>query len=140
LEGALVDRSRHTIKALDGGDLRTEEIWVAGPAALLVAKVHKIAERAGSPGRERDKDALDVLRLLRAVETQELAMHLGMLGQDELAATVTIEARTLLQRFFARRESEAVLMAVRAAGTDEDPETIAGSMTELVSDLLDAWT
>ena len=66
LEGALVDRSRHTIGALGVVDSRSYEIWIAGPAALLVAKVHKIAERVGSPARESDKDALDVLRLLRA--------------------------------------------------------------------------
>lgn len=37
---------------------------VAGPAALLVAKVFKIHERRGS-ARANDKDALDVLRILR---------------------------------------------------------------------------
>ena len=45
LEGALIDRERLTISALDPNDDRTVELWVAGPGALLVAKVHKIAER-----------------------------------------------------------------------------------------------
>ena len=93
---ALVDRSRHTIGALDVADSRSYEIWIAGPAALLVAKVHKIAERVGSPARERDKDALDVLRLLRGVETTRLAGQLDLLGRDPLSAAVTTEARTLV--------------------------------------------
>jgi hypothetical protein len=64
LEGALVDRERRVIAALDPDDTRTAELRVAGPSALLVAKVHKIAGRAGNEDRARDKDAVDVLRLL----------------------------------------------------------------------------
>jgi hypothetical protein len=30
-------------------------------------------------------------------------------------------------------------MAVRAAGSEENPETIAASLTVLASDLLDVW-
>lgn len=77
LEAALVDRDRHTIRALDPRDARTETIFVAGPAALLVAKSHKIAERVGAQDRARDKDALDVLRLRRAVETDDFAERLA---------------------------------------------------------------
>jgi hypothetical protein len=61
LEGALGDRAHHQIATLDPGDTRTILMWVAGPGALLVAKVHKIAERAGAQDRVRDKDALDRL-------------------------------------------------------------------------------
>jgi hypothetical protein len=45
-------------------DTRSIAVRVAGPAALLVAKVHKISERVGT-ARQKDKAALDVLRLLR---------------------------------------------------------------------------
>src|SRR5262245_64306124 len=45
LEAALVDRSLRTLKSLDPEDQREIEIAVAGPAALLVAKLHKITER-----------------------------------------------------------------------------------------------
>jgi hypothetical protein len=45
LEASLVDRSRQTLGALDESDQRRFRIWVASPAALLVAKLHKIAER-----------------------------------------------------------------------------------------------
>jgi hypothetical protein len=82
LEAALVDRDKRTIAPLDASGPRTATIWVAGPAALLVAKIHKIAERIGTQDRLRDKDALDVLRLLRAVETEDLARRIRKLSQS----------------------------------------------------------
>lgn len=136
LEGALIDRERHTIGALDPDDGRTVELWVAGPGALLVAKVHKIAERVGNQDRVRDKDALDVLRLLRAVETDDLASRLAILRSTELSAAVTNEAVGLLPELFGTSESAGVAMAVRAAGSGEDPATIGGSLMALIDDLL----
>lgn len=136
LEGALIDRERHTIGALDPDDGRTVELWVAGPGALLVAKVHKIAERVGNQDRVRDKDALDVLRLLRAVETDDLARRLTILRSTELSAAVTNEAVGLLPELFGTSESAGVAMAVRAAGSGEDSATIGGSLTALIDDLL----
>lgn len=59
LEATLVDRRRRKIEAMDDGDDRAFEVAVAGPAALLVAKLHKISERVGRPGRRDDKDALE---------------------------------------------------------------------------------
>lgn len=136
LEGALIDRERHTIGALDPDDGRTVELWVAGPGALLVAKVHKIAERVGNQDRVRDKDALDVLRLLRAVETDDLASRLAMLRSTELSAAVTNDAVGLLPELFGTSASAGVAMAVRAAGSGEDPATIGGSLMALIDDLL----
>ena len=51
LEGCLVEKSRFTIAALETSDQRSFELEVAGPAALLVSKCHKLAERTTSPGR-----------------------------------------------------------------------------------------
>jgi hypothetical protein len=139
LEGALVDRERMVIAALDAADTRSHEIWVAGPGALVVAKVHKIAERVGDPSRERDKDALDVLRVLRAIPTETLAERLNLLASSDLAGEVTAEARVQLTELFVSPDAEAVVMAVRAAGPDENADTIAASLVALVQDLLDAW-
>jgi hypothetical protein len=86
LEGALIDRELQTVAALDPEDDRTVELWVAGPGALLVAKVHKIAERVGAQDRVRDKDALDVLRLLREIDTADLADRLSVLANTGLSA------------------------------------------------------
>jgi hypothetical protein len=106
LEGALVDRDRRTITALDATDTRTATIWVAGPSALLVAKLHKIGERVGGQDRVRDKDALDVLRLLRAVETEDMADRLRTLARSPLSADVTAEALELLPARSANRTAK----------------------------------
>ncbi|TMC74630.1 MAG: hypothetical protein E6J13_01345, partial [Chloroflexi bacterium] len=66
LEGALVDNTRRHVRSLDT-DTRTFEVRVAGPGALVVAKIHKISERLETP-RSHDKDALDVYRILRTTE------------------------------------------------------------------------
>src|SRR5688500_7165286 len=44
LEATLVDRRPHAIAALDSTDERSYEIWLAGPGALLIAKLLKIAD------------------------------------------------------------------------------------------------
>lgn len=138
LEGALVDRERVTIAALDSDDPRAVTMWVAGPGALLVAKVHKIVERSGVPDRSRDKDALDLLRLLRAVDTHELADLLRFLREDELSGPVTAEAIEALPELFGSPEREGVVMAVRAAGVAEDPATTSASFVALVEDVVAA--
>lgn len=136
LEGALIDRELLTIPALDPEDERTVDLWVAGPGALLVAKVHKIAERLGAQDRVRDKDALDVLRLLRAIDTADLATRLSTLVANELSASVSNEAVGLLPELFGATDNEGVAMAVRAAGAGEDSDALAASLVGLVDDLL----
>lgn len=51
LEAALVDNGTLTIGALDSSDERSVEVRVAGPAALLVAKLHKLHDRAAAGQR-----------------------------------------------------------------------------------------
>ena len=55
LEGALVDRRLTKITSLTPSVERSVAMLVAGPAALLVSKVHKIAERTGAGDRITDK-------------------------------------------------------------------------------------
>ncbi len=136
LEGALVDRDRITISALDPADSRSVSMLVAGPGALLVAKTHKIAERVQGSSRLRDKDALDVLRLLQATATGDLVERLERLIGNEVSEQVTTEAIAQLSPLFGDRGTPGVEMAIRTAGLGADPETIAGSMTALVTDLL----
>lgn len=138
LEGALVDNEVRELGALDPTDPRTFRVAVAGPAALLVAKVHKIAERVGVPDRLVDKDALDILRLLRAVPTDGLAMALARLRTTEVSRTVTTEAIELGRELLADTNAAGVAMAVRAAGPAEDSEAIAASVVALWGDLVRA--
>jgi len=113
-------------------------MWVAGPGALLVAKVHKIAERVDASDRVRDKDALDVLRLLRAIDTDGLAARLRSLVAHDVAGPVTTEAVGLVRQLFGTEQSDGVVMAVRAAGTSEDAAMITGSMVALATDVTSA--
>ena len=138
LEAALVDREPRTISALDPADNRSVTMNVAGPGALLVAKTHKIAERADKPHRLSDKDSLDVLRLLQAIETADLADRLKRLAVDDQSASVTADAINELENTFGSTDAIGVEMAIRAAGLGAEPATIAASMTALVSDLLTA--
>jgi hypothetical protein len=68
LESALVDHRRIVLGALAPDDDRSIVVQVAGVAALVIAKAHKLGERMQrAPQRMLPKDALDVLRLLRAI-------------------------------------------------------------------------
>ena len=138
LEGALVDRERMEIASLDPGDERSVAMLVAGPAALLVAKVHKIADRAAPGDRVSDKDALDLLRLLQATDTATLAAGLVRLADHELSAAVTVDAMSRLAPLFGRPEAVGIGMAIRAAGPNAEDDVISASFTALVSDLLTA--
>ena len=75
LEAALVDKRVTVIAALDVADTRSFSVAAAGPAALIVSKMHKIRERLAERAHRRldDKDALDALRLLQATTTDALA-------------------------------------------------------------------
>ena len=138
LEGALVDRARMMIASLDPTDNRQVAMFVAGPAALLVAKVHKIAERTGTGDRVSDKDALDVLRLLQVTDTTTLAAGLVQLARHEISAVVTTEAVSRLQPLFGTPEAAGIAMAVRAARPNAQADVISASFIALVSDLLTA--
>lgn len=62
LEAALIDQSPMAVESLDGAG-REATINGAGPAALLVAKLHKLGERVDTPDRLNDKDSHDIYRL-----------------------------------------------------------------------------
>jgi hypothetical protein len=138
LEATLVDQQRRTIEALEDEDERAFEVAVAGPAALLVAKLHKIAERVDTPGRREDKDALDILRLLQAVPTEVIADGVRTLLGEEISADVTEEALSFLRDLFSEPSRPGCQMAARAAVPLEPEDTIAASCAFLTQDLLQA--
>jgi hypothetical protein len=137
LDGAIVDADVMTLDALDENDPRAIDVRVAGPAALLIAKAHKINERQGT-NRLSDKDALDVLRLLQGTETAELATRFSQFFADQRSAAAAKTGRDLLATLFARRASVGIAMAIRSAGALADADEIAASCAALVSDLLAA--
>jgi len=140
LEAALVDKATATISSLDPDDRRVFSVAIAGPAALLIAKLHKIAERLSEREQRRldDKDALDILRLLQAVETDRFAAAVGMLLRSEIAGNVTQEAVRMLRDHFANPQGAGAQMAVRAAGTLMSADEVAMSCATLAADLVRA--
>jgi hypothetical protein len=138
LEATLVDQQQRTIESLEDKDDRAFDVAVAGPAALLVAKLHKIAERVDTPGRREDKDALDILRLLQAVPTEVIADGVRTLLEEEISAEVTEEALSFLRDLFSEPSRPGCQMAARAAAPLEPEDTIAASCAFLTQDLLRA--
>ncbi|GAA2195637.1 GSU2403 family nucleotidyltransferase fold protein [Micromonospora lupini] len=137
LEAAVVDHAALDIRALAPGDSRVCTANVAGPAALLVAKLHKIGERQETPKRLVDKDAHDIYRLLVAVRTEQLAASLRQLRADDLAGQVTEQALEFLANLFAAGpDAPGSVMAGRAEEGIGDPLAVSTAAYVLADDLL----
>lgn len=138
IEGALVDNALTSIGSLEPSDSRRIELRVAGPAALLVSKLHKLGDRREQPGRLLDKDALDVYRLLVAVSTADLAENLRRLLKAPVSAGATRIGIENLRSLFATPEALGSQMAGRAVAPLQDAETVSRASAALGSDLLEA--
>lgn len=135
LEAAIIDRSPMSVESLDD-DGRSAVVNVAGPAALLVAKLHKLGERVATPDRLNDKDAHDIYRLLVATETADLATTVRGLEADEVSKDVTAQALVYLEQLFASPQSLGSTMAGRAEEGVGQPDTVSASTSFLAQDLL----
>jgi len=139
LEAALVDNSTMRLHALDPDDDRVIEARVAGFGALVVAKSHKLGERLElAPQRMESKDALDVLRLLRASETGELTSTFTRLLEDARAEGVTRDALDHLDVLFGAADARGLDLVADAVAGLEDPTFIRASMRTLVNALVRA--
>lgn len=140
IEATLIDNSKMSIRAFDpASDSREFEVSVAGPAALLVAKLHKIHDRIDNTSRSDNKDAHDVYRLLRAVETEVFLEPISRLLGEDLSAAVTRDALGQLRELFARGSSaRGCLMAGAAEELVGDPTAVSESVALLAQDLLEA--
>ena len=116
LEAALVDHGTMTVAALDPLDDRQLTVEVAGFAALLVAKAHKIHDRvaSGRANRLSDKDASDVFRIMQAASPTAVAATFDELLRDPLAGEVTLQSLEFMEELFARRAGYGIVMAKRA--------------------------
>jgi hypothetical protein len=139
LEACLVDNTVMAISALDETDPRTYQARVAGPAALLVAKLHKINERVTVPNRLNDKDAHDTYRILIDIDTAELASAFETLRYDPVSSEITNQAIKYLADLFASGpDALGASMAGRAEEGIGEPETVALSTSLLAADLVQA--
>lgn len=105
-----------TIVALEPEDGRTLSVNVAGPAALLAAKAHKIHDRLqrGRPDRVLDKDAGDVLRLMHTTTPAAVGATLAGLAAHPMAGTASAAALEYLDAQFGRRGRPGIEMAISA--------------------------
>lgn len=116
LEAALVDHDPTLIEALDSTDDRHITAEVAGVAALLIAKAHKLHDRveAGRPARVVDKDASDVFRLMQTADPTEVAATLQGLKTNSITGTTTETGLRYLADLFRRPASTGITMAASA--------------------------
>ncbi len=142
LEGTLVSHTRRKISSLVSDEDRSCILKVAGPAALLVAKVHKIGERLEDPAGHRQeqlpKDAFDIYRLLSAIDTAELAEEFGLLRSHRISSSVTSEALSKFRSLFGSRSGIGTTLLVNSVRGLEDPDFIIESSVALSQDLLEA--
>ena len=135
-----MDHAPHLLTALDPSDRRQVDLRVAGPAALLVAKAIKLEERLadaarGNDRRLKEKDALDMFRLLQAVDTDALADGMRRHLADDHAAEVTARGLRVLTDHALTATSALPDLATRAAA---GRPTVAPSFVVLTKDLLNA--
>ena len=140
LEAALIDHDSMTVSSLDAEDPRQANVEVAGVAALLVAKAHKIHDRVatGRVDRLSDKDAADVYRIMQTASPPEVVATLRALLVDPLAGGVTEQALDYLRDLFGRRTGEGVAMAQRALRLATDEAQIATLSVSFIHRIRDA--
>jgi len=116
LEAALVDNDAMSIGALDPGDPRTSRVRVAGVAALLVAKTHKLNDRVKERKEDRidDKDASDVIRLLQTSSPDAVGSTLSNLLDHPFAGPPTELGLDRFRAMFGGRAGIGIAMAARA--------------------------
>jgi hypothetical protein len=126
LEAALVDNDVISIGSLEPIDDRSAQIRVAGVAALLVAKAHKITDRVegGRDDRLKDKDAADVVRLMQASSPSTVAAKLGTLRSHPDAGASTTSGLVRFESLFGTRAGAGIEMAARSLRGSMSPERV----------------
>jgi hypothetical protein len=135
LEAALIDHDRLLIQALDPEDGRTVMVRVAGPTALIIAKLHKLHDRANDAHRLADKDAGDVYRLMQATDTSLFLTTMCMILADRLSGESARSSLIYLEELFGSRTRGGVVMAVRALEPAVPAALIEGVCAAFVRDV-----
>ncbi len=134
LEGVVIDVDLMDIAGLEIAETRTFLVRVAGPAALVVAKLHKLHERllAGKEDRIADKDAADVYRIMQTVAVGDFLLRLRPLFADPIAKAPSAAAVGFLDELFGARASRGVLMAVEALRVGVPADRVEAVCTSFV--------
>ena len=141
LELALRDNAKLELRALDPNDTRIAIVKVASPAALVVAKLIKLAERmsAAKPDRILAKDASDVLRMLRYNDAAAIGTTLGRFAADGAGSGTIETAVEFLRLQLALRRSPMMELAVGYHQQFETGPQITASYSTLAKRLLDGY-
>lgn len=129
LEGALVDHSPVEITAIDPADTRSIMVNVAGEAAMLVAKLHKLGDRLEKPERLDAKDAGDVYRLFDVFTPDDMAATLRQLLTDARSASATEKALAYGDALFGSAAGTGVQLGVDALRTTMPGPTVTAVLT-----------
>jgi hypothetical protein len=140
LEAALIDKGPMTLSALDPNDERSITVDVAGVAALMVSKAHKLHDRLASsrPGRLDDKDAADVFRMMQVTSPATVGATLVSLREHPIAGAPTAAAITYLDELFGRRGRPGIQMAARALRVAIPEERVEAICVAYMAAFLDA--
>lgn len=136
VEGALVDHDPIVIDSFEAIDRRQVRVNVAGPAALLVAKAHKLGERLGTPQRLIAKDAGDVFRLFEATPLNEMTRLMHTLLNDDRSSQPAVVALDYVRTLFTTPRAPGTQLAVQALDIAVDQSTVTTTMTGYSQDLL----
>lgn len=143
LEAALVDKSAMTIPSMDSTDKRAITVDVAGPTALLVAKLHKIGERAAQadtrPDRVIAKDAADIYRLMLHLGAEAAVDRFKTLLEHATAGPATSTAIDYMGTLFVAPAAIGVRLAVDGLSSDipaDRVEVVCVGFTQSVLQLL----
>lgn len=86
-------------------------------------------------GRLKDKDALDVFRLLRGTSTEEMARRMFVVLSESRSADSARAALAVFPSLFAQASGSGVQMALRATAGLMDDAEVTASLVTLASDL-----
>lgn len=128
LEGALVDHSPIEIRAIDPSDKRSVVLNVAGEAAMLVAKLHKLGDRLEKPHRLDAKDAGDVYRLFDIVAPSDMAERLTTLLRERRSAAATAKAISYGDVLLGSATGVGVRLGVEALRTTVPAATVSAAL------------
>jgi hypothetical protein len=139
LEAALVDHERMPVESLEESDRRSIDIDVAGPAALLISKLHKVHDRIELEKADRldDKDAADVVRVMQATSPNDVAATVLTLFKHEVAGDVTRVGLEYMRSLFGRRGQPGIEMASRALRIAVPAERVEAICVSYTSTLME---
>ena len=136
VEGALLDYNHLEVPSLESEDNRRVVVKVAGTAALVVAKAHKLGDRLGDPNRLQSKDAGDMYLLFDATPVKDLVNKIRLLLMDKLSSKTAGQSLLYLDQLFRSPDSVGTKLAVDALKGVVDPSEVTSTITGYIHELL----